>query len=40
MTSNHEASLCNIDLNDEIFHQENDNGDVQQQNPNEMHNLY
>jgi len=37
MTSNHESSLFNIDLNAEIFNQEIDNGDVQQQNSNEMH---
>jgi len=39
MTSNHESSLFNIDLNAEIFNQEIDNGDVQQQNSNEMHHL-
>jgi len=39
MTSNHESSLFNIDLNAEIFNQEIDKGDVQQQNSNEMHHL-
>ncbi|KEH29405.1 hypothetical protein MTR_4g036365 [Medicago truncatula] len=39
MTSNHESSLFNIDFNAEIFNQEIDNGDVQQQNSNEMHHL-